>query len=91
MKITEIQFAHEITSSSDSLDVFVTTSCGHTHTIVVSTPDSLLSEMGDDGFIRPHTPRIIVKKLTRQIITEAIYAYAEPNNGYWIKLCQFGD
>ena len=36
------------------------------------------------------TPKIIVKKLTEQIVREAIQAYAE-NDGYWLKLCQFGD
>ena len=29
------------------------------------------------------------KKLTKQIIKEAISAYAE-NDAYWLKLCQFG-
>lgn len=38
----------------------------------------------------PDTPKIIVKKLTEQIVREAIQAYAE-NDGYWLKLCQFGD
>ena len=42
------------------------------------------------NFIRPETPRIIVKKLTEPIVREAIEAYAE-GNGYWLKLCQFGD
>lgn len=31
-----------------------------------------------------------MKKLTEQIVTEAIQAYAE-NYAYWLKLCQFGD
>ncbi len=38
--------------------------------------------------IRPGTPRIIVKKLTEEIVMEAIQAYAE-NDGYWLKLYQF--
>ena len=42
------------------------------------------------NFIRPETPKIIVKKLTEPIVREAIEAYAE-NDGYWLKLCQFGD
>ena len=42
------------------------------------------------NFIRPDIPKIIVKKLTEQIVREAIQAYAE-NDGYWLKLCQFGD
>ena len=38
----------------------------------------------------PDTPKIIVKKLTEQIVREAIQDYAE-NDGYWLKLCQFRD
>ena len=42
------------------------------------------------NFIRPDRPKIIVKKLTEPIVREAIEAYAE-NDGYWLKLFQFGD
>ena len=31
-----------------------------------------------------------MKKLTKEIVTEAIQAYAE-NDGYWLKLHQFAD
>ena len=47
-------------------------------------------EQEKTNFITPDTPKIIVKKLTEQIVREAIQAYAE-NDGYWLKLCQFGD
>lgn len=33
---------------------------------------------------------IIVKKLTKKIVAEAIKTYAE-GEGYWLKLYQFGD
>lgn len=33
---------------------------------------------------------IVVKKLTEEIVTEAIKAYAK-DEGYWLKLWQFGD
>lgn len=60
--------------------------------IVVSTPADLLDQMEQEktNFLMPHTPKIIVKKLTEQIVREAVQAYAE-NDGYWLKLCQFGD
>ena len=38
----------------------------------------------------PDISKIIVKKLTEQIVREAIEAYAE-NDGYQLKLCQFRD
>jgi hypothetical protein len=93
MKIKRIEFAHEITDPHiDNLDVFVENEDGYTYTIVVSTPGDLLDQMEQDkiNFIMPDTPKIIVKKLTEQIVREAIQAYAE-NDGYWLKLCQFGD
>lgn len=93
MKIKRIEFAHEITDPyMDNLDVFVENEDGYTYTIVVSTPGDLLDQMEQEqiNFIMPDTPKIIVKKLTEQIVREAIQAYAE-NDGYWLKLCQFGD
>ena len=35
-------------------------------------------------------PKIIVKKLTKEIVTEAIEAYAK-DTGYWLKLHQFAN
>ena len=93
MKIKRIEFAHEITDPHmDNLDVFVETEDGYTYTIVVSTPGDLVDQMEQEkiNFIRPDTPKIIVKKLTEPIVREAIEAYAE-DDGYWLKLCQFGD
>ena len=93
MKIKIIEFAHEITDPHmDNLDVFVENEDGYTYTIVVSTPGDLVDQMVQEkiNFIRPDTPKIIVKKLTEPIVREAIEAYAE-NDGYWLKLCQFGD
>ena len=93
MKIKRIEFAHEITDPYiDNLNIFVENEDDYTYTIVVSTPDDLLDQMEQEkiNFIMPDTPKIIVKKLTEQIVIEAIQAYAE-NDGYWLKLCQFGD
>ena len=93
MKIKRIEFAYEITDSyMDNLDVFVENEDGYTYSIVVSTPGDLVDQMVQEkiNFIRPDTPKIIVKKLTEPIVREAIEAYAE-NDGYWLKLCQFGD
>ena len=93
MTIKRIEFAHEITDPyMDNLDVFVENENGYTYTIVVSTPGDLLDQMDQEkiNFIMPASPKIIVKKLTEQIVREAIQAYAE-NDGYWLKLCQFGD
>ena len=93
MKIKRIEFAHEIRDPyMDNVDIFVENEDGYTYTIVVSTPGDLVDQMEQEktNFITPDTRKIIVKKLTEQIVREAIQAYAE-NDGYWLKLCQFGD
>jgi hypothetical protein len=93
MKIKRIEFAHEIRDPyMDHVDVFVENEDGYTYTIVVTTPGDLVDQMEQEkiNFIIPDTPKIIVKKLTEQIVREAVQAYAE-NDGYWLKLCQFGD
>ena len=75
MKIKRIEFAHEITDPyMDNLDVFVENENGYTYTILVSTPGDLLDQMEQEkiNFIMPDTPKIIVKKLTEQIVREAM-------------------
>lgn len=95
MRIKRIEFLHEITDiENENVDVGVEDENGNSYVIVVSTPGDLLNEMEQEktNFIRPGTPRIIVKKLTKEIVTEAIKAYAEESNGgYWLKLYQFAD
>jgi hypothetical protein len=75
-----------------NVDVAVEFKDGYSYVISVSTPADLLEEMEIEksNFVPPYSPRIIVKKLSKEIITEAIQAYAQ-NDGYWLKLCQFGD
>ena len=93
MKIKRIEFTYEIIDPNiDNLDAFVENEDDYTCTIVVSTPNDLLDQMEQEkiNFIMPDNPKIIIKKLTEQIVREVIQAYAE-NNGYWLKLCQFGD
>ena len=93
MKIKRIEFAEEITDvNNDNIDVFVENEDGYTYTIGVGTPQDLLEEMNQEktNFVRPGTIMIIVKKLTKEIVTEAIQAYGE-DNGYWLKLYHFAD
>ena len=93
MKIKRIEFIDEIIDPHlDNVDVMVENEDGYMYTIVACTPGDLLKQMKEDklNFIMPDTPRIIVKKLTEKIVREAIEVYAE-NDGYWLKLYQFGD
>ena len=93
MKIKRIEFMEEITDvHNDNIDVLVENEDGYNYIIGVGTPQDLLEEMNQEkaNFVRPGTPKIIVKKLTKEIVTEAIQAYAE-DTGYWLKLHQFAN
>jgi hypothetical protein len=91
MEITRIEFAEDIRDvDNDNIDVFVENEDGYTYTVTVGTPQDLLEEMNQRkrNFVQPGTLMIIVKKLTKEIVTEAIQAYAK-NDAYWLKLHQF--
>ena len=93
MKIKSIEFAVEVKDEYiDNIDVFVESWDGYTYTVVVSTPQDLAEEMDQENtnFVQPTAMTIIVKRLTKEIVREAIEAYAK-NDGYWLKLCQFSD
>ena len=93
MKIKTIRIVEEIIDLElDCLDVIVESESGYTYAVVVTTPAYLADEMAQENinYIKPQSPIIIVKKLTEQIIKEAISAYAEDNE-QWLKFCQFGD
>jgi len=95
MQIKEIQFLDEVKDvNNDNIDVGVVFKDNHSYTIIVRTPQNLLQEMEEEktNFVEPGAPTIIVKKLTNEIITEAVEAYLKlDDDGYWLKLCQFGD
>lgn len=79
MKIKKIDWIEEIKDvDNDRIDVFVDNEDVYTYVISVGTPQDLLEEMNQEkaNYVQPSTPNIIVKKLTKKIITEAIQAYA---------------
>ena len=93
MKIRKIEFITEIKDVyNDNVDVFVENEDGYTYVMNVVTPQDLLDEMNQEksNYIEPGAVQIIVKKLTEEIVREAIEAYAEDNR-YWLKLHQFAD
>ena len=73
-----------------NVDVFVELEDGSNYTVVVATAKNIVSLMDKEktNFSEPGEPFIIVRKLTKEIITEAIEAYAE-NDAYWLKSYHF--
>ncbi len=78
--------------SNSNIEVFVTLQDGFTLVIIVGTPKNLqyLMEKDKVNFYGPGLPWIIVQKLTKEIIYEAIKAYIDDMpEGYWLKLYHF--
>jgi len=93
MRIKKISFIDEVKDSlNDSIDVGIEFEDGYSDTVIVRTSADLVEEILQEGtnFIKPGTSVIVVKQLTKKMVNEAIEAYAE-DEGYWLKLCQFGD
>ena len=77
---------------NSNIEVFVTLQDGFPLTLVVGTPKNLqyLMEKDKVNFYGPGLPWIIVRKLTKEIIQEAIKAYIDDKpEGYWLKLYHF--
>jgi hypothetical protein len=76
---------------NSNIDVFVELEDGYTYTVEIATAKNLeyLMDTQKMSYLEPGYPLIIVKKLTREIIKEAITAYVEKNDGYWLKLYHF--
>jgi len=70
----------------DNMDVSVNLENGRNYVVIVGTPKNLLRLMENEksNFLSPGDPIVIVKKMTKEVVEEAIQAYAE-NNGYYLK------
>lgn len=90
-KIHFISPIEEITNiEDDNIDVFVELEDGYTYNLVIATPKNLISLMEKERiqFSEPGHPFVVVKKLTKEIVEQAVKAYAE-NDAYWLKLYHF--
>ena len=75
-----------------NVEVFVTFNDGLTVTIIVGTTQNLEYQMtkNQSNYYEPGLPWIIVKKVTPEVINEAIEGYFNScPNGYWLKLYYF--
>jgi hypothetical protein len=92
IEIDETQLSKIEDVYNSNIEVFVTLQDGFSLTIIVGTPQNLqyLMEKDKVNFYGPGLPWIIVQKLTREIIQEAIKAYIEDKpDAYWLKLYHF--
>ena len=90
MKIKNIVYPVSFSTIKDienyNVDIFVELEDGFSYTMVVGTPKNLLylMEKDDKNYCEPGIPMIIVKKLTKEIILEAVTAFCD-GNAYWFK------
>ena len=94
MSIKSISFPSRLEDITDiengNIDVFVELEDGYIYTVVIGTAKNIEHLMDKDkmNYSEPGYPFIIVKKLTKDIIYEAIQAYAL-DEAYWLKLYHF--
>lgn len=87
MKIQSISFFNSLKDIEDifdhNTDVAVQLENGRTYVVVVGAPKNLLRliENENSDFLSPGNPIVIVKKMTKEVIEQAIQAYAEKMRG----------
>lgn len=83
MKVESINFLSPIEDIDDifddNMDVSINLENGRNYVVVVRTPKNLLRLMENEksNFLSPGDPIVIVKKMTKEIVEEAIQAYAD--------------
>lgn len=95
MRVKKISFPIPLTNIEDiyddNIDVFVDLENGRSYTLIVGTYQNILSLLNQENsnFLPPGEPIIMVRKLTMEVIEEAIEAYAKHRDGYWLKFYHF--
>ena len=90
MKVESITFLSDLKDVKDifddNIDVSVNLENGRNYVLVVGTPKNLLRLMENEksDFLSPGDPIVIVKKMTKEVIEQAIRAYAE-DDAYCLK------
>ena len=92
MLIKDIRIIDEIVDvENDSIDVCVDCEDGQSFTVTITTIKYLLQKINEEksNFSNPgENLTIIVRKLTEEIITEALQVYAE-DDAFWLKFYAF--
>jgi hypothetical protein len=84
MKVESINFLSPIEDIDDNMDVSVNLENGLNYVVVVGTPKNLLRLMENEksNFLSPGDPIVVVEKMTKEVVEEAIQAYAGDNAHY---------
>jgi hypothetical protein len=88
MKVESINFLSPIEDIDDifddNMDVSVNLENGLNYVVIVGTPKNLLRLMENEksNFLSPGDPIVVVKKMTKEVVEEAIQAYADDDAHY---------
>ena len=91
MKVRNISLPYDLKDiENDNIDVFVETDDGYMYTLSLATPTYIKFRMDEEklDYYGPGYPFIFVRKLTPEIIEQAVKAFAE-DGGYWLKVYHF--
>ncbi|MBP1046773.1 hypothetical protein I6N96_10895 [Enterococcus sp. BWM-S5] len=74
--------------TDDNIDIFVTLDDGYTYTLVVSTLKNVGTLMNEKRYSEPGCVQqlIIVEELSEELIKIAVEAYAEDEDGMFLKV-----
>ena len=91
IKICILANLEEIDIENDNVDVSVETDEPYTYRLNFASPKHLqfLMDKEKSHYAYPSFPFTIVSKLTPENIEQAVKAFAEKNNGYWLKTYHF--
>ncbi len=98
MKIKSITYPtalhNGVNIEDDNIDVFVELEDSRTFCVVVATYKNIATQMENSktDYLEGGCPQIIVKKLTHEIVEEAINSHAK-EDAYWLKIygLSYGD
>ena len=88
MKVSSIIFPTPINECNlfcDNIDVFVKLENEKNFCVTIATIEWITQNM-KKGFLEPGAPNIIVTRLQKDIIENAIKEYAS-DDAYWLKVC----
>lgn len=95
MRVKKIRFLavweNNLPIENQNTDVLIELEDNYTYVLVIATIKNLEYLMAQEkiNYFSPGCPFIMVKELTKEIIEEAIQAYAEEEDGYWLKFYHF--
>jgi hypothetical protein len=91
MKIKSIGIPYISNIENEVIHVIVETEQGYCYNVNVVTPKTIESLMDKKkmNYLEVGAPFVIVKQLTKKSIREAIRAYTDKNDGYFLRLHHF--